>query len=63
MALVSALKLAQKLGRRFSLCSVSPSLKIIFELTQVDKVFEIFEGKAAFEAAYLSNQEATVTYA
>ncbi len=60
MALVSALKLAQKLGRRLSLCSVSQSLKIIFELTQVDRVFEIFEGKAAFEAAYLSNQEATL---
>lgn len=49
MALVSALKLAQNLGKRFSLCSVSPSLKIIFELTQLDRVFEIFEGVAAFE--------------
>jgi anti-sigma B factor antagonist len=53
MALVSALKLAQKLGRRLSLCSLSPSLKIIFELTQVDRIFEIYEGKEAFEAAYL----------
>ncbi|MBW4477024.1 MAG: STAS domain-containing protein [Tolypothrix brevis GSE-NOS-MK-07-07A] len=44
MALVSALKLAQSLGRRFSLCSVSPAIKIIFELTQLDEVFEIIEG-------------------
>jgi anti-sigma B factor antagonist len=51
MALVSALKLSHKLGRRFSLCSVSPCLRIIFEMTQLDRVFEIFEGKAAFEAA------------
>ncbi|MBW4591378.1 MAG: STAS domain-containing protein [Brasilonema angustatum HA4187-MV1] len=51
MALVSALKLSQKLERRFSLCSVSPCLRIIFEMTQLDRVFEIFEGKAAFEAA------------
>ncbi|MBR8834654.1 MAG: anti-sigma factor antagonist [Stigonema ocellatum SAG 48.90 = DSM 106950] len=63
MALVSALKMAQKLGQRFSLCSVSPSLKIIFELTQLDKVFEIFEGKVAFEAASLPLGEATLVYA
>ncbi|AFY43292.1 STAS domain-containing protein [Nostoc sp. PCC 7107] len=40
MALVSALKLAQNLGRSLKLCSVSPALKIIFELTQLDEVFE-----------------------
>jgi anti-anti-sigma factor len=51
MALVSALKLAQLLDQRFSLCSVSPSLRIIFELTQLDCVFEIFENQTAFEAA------------
>lgn len=48
LALVSALKLAQSLGRRFSLCSVSPSIRIIFELTQLDRVFEIFEDTALF---------------
>ena len=45
MSLVSALKLAQNLGKRFSLCSVSPSIKIIFQLTQLDQVFEIFENQ------------------
>ncbi|BAY14439.1 anti-sigma-factor antagonist [Nostoc sp. HK-01] len=40
MALVSALKLAQNLGQSLKLCSVSPALKIIFELTQLDGVFE-----------------------
>jgi anti-anti-sigma factor len=47
MALVSALKVAQQLKRRLTLCSVSPSLRIIFELTQLNTVFEIWEGKAA----------------
>lgn len=51
MALVSGLRLAQALNRRFSLCSVSPSIRIIFELTQLDGVFEIFESLTAFEAA------------
>lgn len=50
MALVSALKLAQTLGRRFSLCGVSPAIKIIFELTQLNEVFEIIEGTAHLPA-------------
>ncbi|KST62528.1 STAS domain-containing protein [Mastigocoleus testarum] len=45
MSLVSALKLAQNLGKRLGLCCVSPSIKIIFELTQLDRVFEIFENQ------------------
>jgi anti-anti-sigma factor len=48
MALVSALSLAQTLKRRFSLCSVAPSIRIIFELTQLDGAFEIFESRDAF---------------
>ncbi|MCG6136759.1 MAG: STAS domain-containing protein [Nostoc sp. LLA-1] len=43
MALVSAHKLAQNLGRSFKLCSVSSSIRIILELTQLDEVFEISE--------------------
>jgi anti-sigma B factor antagonist len=44
MALVSGLRLSQTLGKRFSLCSVSPSTRIVFELTQLDRVFEIFDS-------------------
>lgn len=50
MALVSALNMAQRLKRRFSICSVSPSVRMIFELTQLDRAFEIFETRAAFNA-------------
>lgn len=49
MTLVSALKLAQRQNQRFSLCSLAPSIRIIFELTQLNKVFEIFESRSAFE--------------
>ncbi len=49
MALVSGLSLAQRLQRRFSLCCVSPTIRIIFELTQLDRVFEIFDNHAAFK--------------
>ncbi len=51
MVLVYGLRLAQAQERRFSLCSVPPSIRIIFELTQLDRVFEIFESIAAFEAS------------
>ena len=51
MSLVSALSLSRDLDRRFSLCSVLPSIRIIFELTQLDRVFEIFDDRAAFQSA------------
>ncbi|WP_427161011.1 STAS domain-containing protein [Aliinostoc sp. HNIBRCY26] len=44
MALVSALKLAQNLGKGFQLDSVSPAIKIVLELTQLDQIFEISQG-------------------
>ncbi|MGB3655318.1 MAG: STAS domain-containing protein [Rivularia sp. (in: cyanobacteria)] len=48
MALISACKLAQNLGTRFSLCSISSCLRIIIELTQLDRVLEIFENQVSF---------------
>lgn len=48
MVLVGALSFAQRLGRQLVLCSISPSVQIIFELTQLDRVFPIFENQAAF---------------
>ncbi len=50
MALVSALSLAQRLEKRFSLCSVRQTIKLIFELTQLDRVFEMFDNSTAFRA-------------
>ncbi|MEG4575791.1 STAS domain-containing protein [Microcoleus sp. N3A4] len=50
MALVSGLKQAKKMGRRFSICSVSPGIGMILELSQLDRVFEIFENVDSFES-------------
>jgi anti-sigma B factor antagonist len=46
MLLVSTLTLAQRLDKRFSLFGVSPSVHIIFELTQLDRVFNILEKQS-----------------
>ncbi|UBF26295.1 STAS domain-containing protein [Kovacikia minuta CCNUW1] len=51
MVLVSAQSMAQRLNKRLSICSISYPVRMIFELTQLDRVFEIFEGHAAFHAA------------
>jgi anti-sigma B factor antagonist len=41
MVLVAGLSVAQRLDKPFSLCAVSASIRIIFELTQLDRVFDI----------------------
>ncbi len=50
MALIKGFRLAQSLNRRFSICSVAPSVRIVFELTQLDNVFEIFDSQEDFKA-------------
>ncbi|KKD35504.1 MAG: STAS domain-containing protein [Limnoraphis robusta] len=42
-ALVTALKSARRLGCRLVLCHPSATVKLIFEITQLDRVFEIFD--------------------
>ena len=49
MALINGFRLAQSLGRRFIICSLAPSVKMIFELSQLDRVFEIFESRDTIE--------------
>lgn len=43
VSLISGLRLARTLSKRFCLCSVPPSIRIVFELTQLDQVFEFVE--------------------
>ncbi|MGV2826853.1 STAS domain-containing protein [Myxosarcina sp. GI1(2024)] len=51
VAIIEAFRLCQSLGRRLAICSVAPSVKMVFELTQLDKIVEIFENRSSFEAA------------
>lgn len=50
MTLVAGLKQAKNLGRRFSICSICPGTRMILELSQLDRVFEIFDNIESFEA-------------
>lgn len=49
--LVSVLKMVRSHEGEMYVCSINPQVKMLFELTSMDRVFEIFEDKAAFEAA------------
>ncbi len=51
MVLIKAFRLAQASGQKFGICSVAPSVRMMFELTQLDDVFEIFESPSSFEEA------------
>ncbi|MGD1941430.1 MAG: STAS domain-containing protein [Leptolyngbyaceae cyanobacterium] len=50
VSLISALRTARNLSKRFCLCSVPPSIRIVFELTQLDQVFE-FADELSVQAA------------
>ena len=48
-ALVMALKLARESSVRFALCAVGEQAAMMFRLTGMDNVFEMYEDRAAFE--------------
>lgn len=49
--LVSVLKQVRSKDCEMYVCSINPQVKMLFELTSMDRVFEIFENREAFEAA------------
>ncbi|WP_009634293.1 STAS domain-containing protein [Synechocystis sp. PCC 7509] len=50
VAVAKALKMARTNNCRLVLCNLQPPVKLIFELTQLDSVFEIFDNYAAAKA-------------
>lgn len=56
-ALVLALKTVRAAGTKMYICSINDQIKMLFELTSMDRVFEIFSDRAAFDSAVLPQQE------
>ena len=48
-ALVTALKDVRAAGGKLCICSVNEQVKILFELTSMDRVFEIFRDQSDFQ--------------
>ncbi|AOY84778.1 STAS domain-containing protein [Moorena producens JHB] len=55
-ALVLALKTVRAGGSTMSICSVNEQIKMLFELTSMDRVFEIFSTREDFESEVLSRR-------
>ncbi len=53
-ALVLAMKTVRSAGGKMFVCSVNEQVKMLFELTSMDRVFEIFESREAFEQSVSS---------
>jgi anti-anti-sigma factor len=51
IAFISALKTARQLGKRLCLVAVPPSIRILFELTQLDNAFDLMEDSASMAVA------------
>lgn len=51
-ALVLALKTVRAAGSKLMVCSINEQIKILFELTSMDRVFEIFDSREDFENQY-----------
>ncbi len=47
--LVLSLKTARNAGIKMFLCSINEQVKMLFELTSMDSVFEIFDNREEFE--------------
>lgn len=53
-ALVLALKTVRAAGGKLFVCSVNEQIKMLFELTSMDRVFEIFPTREDFEESVVS---------
>lgn len=60
-ALVIALKTVRASGGDLFVCSINDQIKILFELTSMDKVFRVFDDRDAFYRFRLGEKVPTQT--
>lgn len=56
-SLVSALKTVRSSGAKMLICSISDQVRILFELTSMDRVFKVYANREEFEKDLNSNSE------
>lgn len=52
VALVTGLNAATEMGTKMVLCGLRPSARLIFEITQLDRAFAIFENYEAISRSF-----------
>jgi anti-anti-sigma factor len=55
-ALVLALKTTRSSGTKLTVCSLNEQIRMLFELTSMDRVFEIFPDRQTFEDKLANNE-------
>ncbi|WP_255348395.1 STAS domain-containing protein [Gloeocapsa sp. PCC 7428] len=55
-ALVSAMKTVRSAGGKLFVCSVNDQVRMLFELTKMDRVFEIFADQDEFNQRVLATK-------
>jgi anti-anti-sigma factor len=55
-ALVVAMKTVRAAGGKFFVCSINDQIKMLFELTSMGQVFEIFDNREDFEKVVASKK-------
>lgn len=55
-ALLSAMKMVRAIGGKLFICSVNPQVKMLFELTKMDRVLESFADKDEFNKVILKTE-------
>lgn len=54
-ALVSAVKIVRNAGGKLYVCSINDQVKMLFELTKMDRLFEKFADKEEFDRQVLAS--------
>jgi len=54
-ALVLSLKTVRSAGGKLLICSINDQIKMLFELTNMDRVFEIFNNREELEQKILGS--------
>jgi anti-sigma B factor antagonist len=61
--LVAGLRAARQQGCRLVVCNLQKTVRLIFEITQLDQVFEIFDSYEVFLQTLMQNEDAPLLYA
>lgn len=51
--LVVLLKKVRSMGKKLCICSINDQVRMLFELTNMDQVFDVYENREAFEREVL----------
>ncbi|MBG1259738.1 STAS domain-containing protein [Nostoc commune] len=55
-ALVSAMQMARNANSKLFICSISDQVRMLFELTKMDRIFQIFADQEEFNRQVLAMQ-------